>query len=719
MPTLRLPKICFSWIIILILSIGIPNVLLAQDSLRVSTADQNFEAIIEDFIQNRELDDPDFDFNTLLEHLEVLQEKPLVLNRVSKEDLQDLELLSDVQITAFLNYRKEVGDLITIYELQAVPYFDLATIQRILPFVRIRGGLDDFNVSIGEMLYEGKNEIFVRWQRILEERKGFTPLEEGETGSRYLGDPNKLYFRYRHQYYNRLSFGLTAEKDDGEEFFAGSNPQGFDFYSAHLFLKDYNKTIKSIAIGDYAISFGQGLILYSGFGRGKGAFALNMKRGGRTLRPYTSVNETNFLRGAAATIRVAENLELTAFGSIIKRDGNIISTDTTDLEEAINATFSSLQTTGFHRTPNEIEDEASIQNISFGGSLKYKRDNWHIALNALSNNFDRKLTRANQLYNKFLFQGDQLTNVSLDYGYVYKNYNFFGETARSDNGAIATTNGLLIGLDRKVSVGILYRDFARDYQVINANPFAETINGFNERGLYIGTEIKWDRNWSASAYFDTWKHPWLRFGVDAPSTGYEYLVRIDYFRKRKSNVYFQLRSETKERNLSNNETRLDILRPQRRTQFRLHFSNIISKSLELRNRADLTYFDDQVNPQSSGYMVLQDIIFKPTSFPISITTRFAIFDTPNYNTRIYAFENDLLNSFSVPAFYLRGTRFYLNLRYKGIRKMTIEVRYAQTKWTDLETLTFFDGTSESLSSGLNQIDGNTRSEVKCQIKYSF
>ncbi|MEZ4759397.1 MAG: hypothetical protein R2810_06365 [Flavobacteriales bacterium] len=51
----------------------------------------------------------------------------------------------------------------------------------------------------------------------------------------YLGPSYKLYTRYRFRYRQNISFGITAEKDEGEEFFTGAQPDGFDFYSAHLF----------------------------------------------------------------------------------------------------------------------------------------------------------------------------------------------------------------------------------------------------------------------------------------------------------------------------------------------------------------------------------------------------------------------------------------------------------------------------------------------------
>ena len=317
--------------------------------------DDNQE-VIEDFLQNSD-SEGDFDFNTLFEGLEVYRKQPINLNKATESQLRELRLLSDIQINHFINYRQKRGALIALYELQAIPGFDLATIRRLLPFVALNSSIDDYQESIMDMLREGKNEFFLRWSRILEEQKGYTPLEEGQMASRYEGDPNKLYFRYRHSYSNKLSYGLTAEKDRGEAFFNGSNPEGFDFYSAHLYLRNYNQTLKAIALGDFSISMGQGLILFNGFSQGKSSSPMLIKRSGRVVRPYTSVNEADFMRGAATTLRFG-NWEWTGFVSSKRVDGNlVIPTDTLETEDAIVREFTSLRTDGLHRTPSEIEDE--------------------------------------------------------------------------------------------------------------------------------------------------------------------------------------------------------------------------------------------------------------------------------------------------------------------------------------------------------------------------
>ncbi len=678
------------------------------DTIPPSDTDVN-QDIIEDFISGQG-EEVDFDLNTIYDDLEIYKEHPLDLNKATPSDLEELRLLTSVQINDLISHIERNGDLITLHELQTIRSFDLNTINAILPYVTVKGGLDDYNVPILKMLYQGRNEIYLRLERILEEKKGYTELEEGETGSRYLGDRNRYYARFRHQYETHLSYGITLEKDAGEEFFKGSNKKipGFDFYSAHFFLKDINKTLKGLAIGDFAVNMGQGLIMFDGFGSGKSSFVTNVKKSGRPLRPYTSVSEYLFKRGTAVNLTFGKNFEVMAFASYRGRDANISLTneDENDLDIL---QISSIQSSGLHRTENEVEDKNSIQHLSTGGTIKYKTKRWHIAANGTLDKLDSPLLRNYSTYNQFNFNGDRLMNASLDYSFIYQNFNLFGETAVSDNGGMATMNGLIIGLDRHVSMAIVHRHYQKNYQVLFPNVFAETSSGNNESGVYLGLEVKPNKHWIINGYFDTWEHPWLRSGVDAPSKGKEYFFRVTYKRKRKMQAYLQFRDEFKEKNASDNETHLDYLVDTRKTLIRVHIDNKISKALELRNRAEWAIYHDGIGGKSKGYMLMQDIIYKPIGFPLSFTARFALFDTDDYDSRIYAYENDILYSFSIPPYYNKGTRFYLNLRYKGIRNMTMELRFAQTYYANQDTF----------GSGLEEIDKPRRSEIKAQIKYQF
>ncbi|MFK7936890.1 MAG: ComEA family DNA-binding protein [Saprospiraceae bacterium] len=685
------------------------KIAIAQNETNVNNANIQQQNILEDYLQQTE-QEADFDFNTLFESLETYAERPLDLNSATYEDFVDLGLLSDIQINSILDYRRKAGNFLIVFELQAVPEIDLNTARVLQPYVTVRGDLDDYRVSLDEMLTKGRNEVYLRWERVLETQRGYTPLTAGDEAVRYAGNQNRYYARYRYNYENRLSYGITAEKDPGETFFRDDNKFGFDFYSAHFFLRGFNQTFRAIALGDFAVSMGQGLVLNSGFGRGKSAFVTNIKRGGRTLRPYTSVNETSFLRGGAVTFGLGKKVELTTFVSTRRRDANLLAIDTLDTNgnrDAVN--FSSLLNAGLHRTSNEIEDENSLKQTTAGASLQYKSRNLRLGLNGLYESFDRELIPNTQLYNQFYFGGNQLLNLSLDYTYIYKNIHFFGETAYSDNGAVATLNGLLLGLDRYVDAVILHRHFPRDYQALSANPFAETVGGRNENGVYLGLQMNPHPEVQIAAYYDTYEHPWLRFRTDAPSRGNDWLVRITHTKKRKSRIFLEVRGEREQQNDRNFEGRIDRLAFTERYQARLFLSRKINKSLELRSRIDGGLIPATgETPQQTGVMFYQDIIYKPIGFPLAFNTRFAVFDAP-YDLRFYAYENDLLFAFSVPAYYNRGTRFYLNLRYRGISNMTIEARYEQTYYADQTTF----------GSGLEQIEGPRRSEVKMQVKYRF
>jgi len=669
-------------------------------------AQENYNRqLIEEYVENLG-SETDFDYDAYFESLDFYTKKPLNLNAANRGELESLGLLSTAQIDQFIAYRNSNGKLIAIHELQAIDGYNLETINRILPFVQIGSNLDDYRVGLGKMLTKGKNELYLRYRQFLEEKAGYIKDDAGE--SKYLGNPGRIYARFRHQYEYNLSYGVTAEKDPGEEFFSGSNSQGFDFYSAHFYARRMSKTFRAIALGDYTINLGQGLIASSAYGGNKSAFIESIRKPGRIIKPYTSVGESDFLRGAAIQLGLPSKFELTLFGSYRNKDANITGIDTSGNDPSI-VEISSLQNSGLHRTNNEIEDESAIQVFSTGINLKKRHNRWHVGVNAIYQKLSAELNRSSAPYNQNYFSGTELGNISMDYSVLIRNLNFFGETAMSDNGGIASVNGALIGLDRRVDFALFHRYLSTKYQTVNGNVLAESSAVNNESGLFTGVVVRFDHEWSLRGYYDLWSHPWLRFGVDAPSGGYEGLVRLNYRKKRKFETYVQWRYKEKEQNVPNNETPLDILGISQKSQLRFHISYQLNKSLELRNRIEYILFKEEGNSNSQGYMAFQDIIYKPINSPISLTARYALFSTDNYDSRIYAYENDLLYAFSIPAYYDKGSRYYLNLRYRPNKLLTLELRFAQLLQTNRNTI----------SSGNEQIDGNTRTEIKTQVRLSF
>ena len=623
------------------------------------------------------------DWRTLLEGYAL---NPLDLNRATAAELNATLLLSPTQIDRLLSYRDRMGYLLSVYELQAIPGLDLETIRLLLPFVGVKTGLDDLSVSLKKMLREGRREAFFRTSRRLEVARGY----EGDA-PKYHGDPWRTYVKYRQRYGNHLSLGVVMEKDPGEPFLRGANRRrGFDYYSAHFFVQKLNKRVRALALGDFSVSFGQGLILHAGFGFGKSSLTTSVARTAPTLRPYASVNEFGFLRGAGATLQFGD-VELTVFGSRRRRTGNL-SKDST--------TVSSMNPSGYNRTQNELDDRGALTQTSYGGSLKYRPSSrLTLAVNVLGEHLSLPLQPREAAYNRYYFRGDRLHNVSLDYRYRLRNLTFFGEVAGAVSAGRAMLHGLNLGLHRKAEIALVYRRYARDYQALSARPFAESSGARNEEGIYVGLEYRPSIRWRVNAYYDRWRHPYLRYGIPGPSRGREYRLLLTYRIKRKLEAYNEWRVETK--GAKGDEDRPVV--PRTRLLARFHTGYHLTKALEWRSRLDLGYTNDQVEGWRRGAMFYQDLHYRPLG-ALSCSARLAVFATDGYDVRFYAYENGLTYNAFVAPYYHRGARSFLLLRYKGIRHLTLEARVAQSRYFDDNTF----------GSGWEATDKSYRTELGVQ-----
>jgi hypothetical protein len=314
-----------------------------------------------------------------------------------------------------------------------------------------------------------------------------------------------------------------------------------------------------------------------------------------------------------------------------------------------------------------------------------------------------------QIRHKYLHGGKDFRNLSLDYTYLVRNIHFFGEIAVGKKGSLSSVHGILAGLNKKVDLALHLRLLSKRYNSFHSANFGETGQANNESGMYIGCELRPQKRWKISGYVDLWYHPWVRTNSDRPSRGHEEFVRLEYTVKRKFEIYIQYKNELKEKNGLDLKRKTNVLIQNNLKRLRLHLKYKLSRNIELRSRLEVSLYNNIENAASRGFMIYQDVLFKPLEFPLSFTMRFALFDTDSYDSRIYAYENDLIGQFSIPPYAYRGLRQYFNFKYRGIQNVICEIRFAQSLYTN----------RTNLSSGLTEIDGNTKSEIKIQVKYTF
>jgi hypothetical protein len=657
--------------------------------------EQQLEAITESNDDNETQDD------SFLQQLQQFLKSPLNLNTADEVLLKELVILTPLQIQSLVSYRHLFGKLINIYELQAVPGWNVATIEKLRPYITVTTEASIIS-SFGERLSGGTNVLVARATRVLEESKGYK-YDVSTTTSHYLGSRQRYFMRYKYYYKNLLQFGVVADKDAGEEFFSGTQKHGFDFYSVHLFARNIG-IIKSLALGDFTVNMGQGLTQWQSLAFKKGADVLNVKRQLSVLRPYNSAGEINFHRGAGITL--AKNaVEFTAFVSYRKLDGNLV-TDTSESDEQF---ISSLQTSGLHRTKSEVADKGVQRQFAFGGNFAFNKNGLHVGLNTIQYDFKLPINKATDPYNLYALSGKKIGNQSIDYSYTYRNLHFFGEAATDNHFNKAFINGLLLSVDAAVDMSFVYRNISEKYQSLYTNAFTENTYPTNEKGLYAGISIRPHPYWRIDGYADFYKFPWLKYQVDAPTSGTDYFSQVTYKPTKRLEIYARYRWESKSKNYNPSDITLPPLVQKPRQNFRTQINYRLNPELIFRNRIELVWYDRQGGGKQNGFLAFADLLYKPMMKKYSGNVRLQYFNTDGYDSRLYAYENDVLYSYSIPVFYDKGYRYYVNLNYDITKKLTCWFRWAQTIYKEASTV----------GSGLDEITGNKKTEVKLQLQYIF
>ncbi|MEO8406727.1 MAG: hypothetical protein ABI480_19090, partial [Chitinophagaceae bacterium] len=562
--------------------------------------------------------------DSYLQSLVRFKKDPVNLNTVGKDELEELNMLSDLQIDCFIQYRRLFGRLVDKYELQAIPAWDIITIKKLLPYITI-----GTSVSLVEDLRtrfnKGAHSLLLRVSQVLE-----------KSATTYNGSPQHLFLRYAYSYKKLLQFGLTAEKDAGESFFRGAQKSGFDFYSFHFFLGKKG-IIQSLIVGDFTVNMGQGLIQWQSMAFKKSAEIMSVKRQSPVIRPYNSAAEFNFHRGLAISLR-KRKWEVAGFISLRKLDASLNNDSTGDY-------FSSFQLSGYHRTSGEMEDKNAIQQFATGGSILYTGNKWRIGINTALYNFSANWQKRDEPYNLYSIHSNHWWNTSLDYSYTYKNVHLFGETAVDLNKNIAVINGLLISAGRSIDLSILYRHLAAAYQAVNGNAFTENTSPSNEHGIYAGFLLRLPAGWQFAVYADVYQFPWLKYLVDAPANGRDFLCQLIYTPTKQIELYTRYKNESKQSNQSFGEP-MNGLTFFPKQNWRTQLNYAITSSITLRNRIELVWYDRKQSDGQTGFLLYMDALYKPLLRAYSAIMRVEYFETSGYDARLYAYENDVLYSYA-------------------------------------------------------------------------
>ena len=624
------------------------------------------------------------------EVLSELEQNPININSATREDLQRLPFLSEQQIEDMLSYIYQYGGMQTLGELAMIESLD-KTHRSLLSFFFYAGQEQKQHFpTLHDIARYGRHQLTADGNIPFYHRHG------DDHG--YLGYPYRHTLRYDFHYGEYLKVGVLGAQDAGEPFFANGNSSGYDHYSFYAVVRNVGR-LKTVAIGRYKLRTGMGLVLNNDIGFGKTMMLSSLSRTPTTIRAYTSRSSANYMQGAAATVNIIGELDLTAFYSYRYIDAT--------LNKESN-TIATIRTDGYHRTTTEMEKKNNATQKAYGANLHWSYQRLHVGITALATNFDKALEpNTSQRYRLYYPAGDRFWNASIDYAYRSRRLTISGETATGDSHALAAIHMINMQPIGNINLTLLHRFYSYRYTSLLGQSFNEGGRVQNESGIYFGLQWKPTKRLLIQGYSDYAYFSWLKYLVDGASHAWDNFFAATYnIDKLTIGSSYRLKikqknSDTKNALINDNTQRL-----------RFYVSCTLNR-LALKTQADAAV--NNYKQQSKGWMISQQATYQlPIKWlqkkcNLSLNANISYFHTDDYASRIYAYERGLLYSFSFPANYGEGIRCAFFLRTDISQSLLLIAKLATTDYFD----------RDHISSSYQQIDRSSKTDLELQLRWKF
>lgn len=602
------------------------------------------------------------------ERLYELTEDPVKINSGDEDEISRLFFLTDFQVKALADYFKTTGKIVSLFEISNIPGFDKETTEMMAPFIT----------------FESTFRFPANSVRIRHTSLSNFIIKSSPSDTLSPGLPWKILTKYKFMA-GSFSGGFTVEKDPGERLLYGDPPVP-DFFSAYMTWQGAG-LMKRVIIGDYSARFGQGTTVNTGIRTGLSLTTPGYLAGKNDIRPYTSTDENNFFRGTAADLSF-KKVDLSLFYSSIKIDATLNDSG---------SSITSLYKTGLHNSPNTILKKDAVSEISYGLNLSYNFNNLRTGILWTEDRFSLPFIPENvNPSDKYDFKGDRNTLYTIYYNCLIKRFILFGEFSYSDLNKHAFVQGMSLRPADRLNINFIYRNYSPGFVSFHGNsPTSSSSN--NESGVLGNVTFEAARFLFISAGSDIRSFPWLRYRCSAPSTGRKHEIRIRYLPS--DRLSFEALYNYRFIMVDNTaETGVPIQDEVAAQSVRGYVKYSPADNIVFGTRLDYK----AVNPSGSkGMLLFQDISIRFRQTPVSIWARYCIFNTGGFESGIYTWENDLLNSFSIPVMYGSGNRCYIMASWKPGEKVELRFKYSLTK----------------LEAGGNT--NNNTPEIKIQLKISI
>ncbi|MBX7153114.1 helix-hairpin-helix domain-containing protein [bacterium] len=641
------------------------------DSLDLDENESSQERLLDNYTESS-------DASTISEILEYYLEHPLDINAASRSDFENIPELSSIVIQNILNYRQRQR-FKTVRELLKVSDMTRET------FVAIK----DFLTVNPENLIK-PYEISYR-QRTKHSLDPSRDVKEGE----FDGNNYQLYNRLNVEFKPNSSASSTIrgggviEKDAGETNWADHRVGFVEFNRFSL--------IRKMIVGNYQLEFGQGIALWSASGLSKGSETVDaVKRRGNGIRSYNYATENSAYFGGAVQFEKFKNTALTVFASQANFDASFND----------DGSVNSILTDGFHRDSSEKAKQDFLREKIAGVNVQTELNASRFGAVHYTTWYDRDFVVTDPVRSRYDLTGKVHGVTSIYADVIWNRFNIFGELARDRDGASAYNAGWITSW-HKIEMIVFYRNYAKNFHSVRGYAFGEQNgNTQNEEGIYTGIKAQVARGTSVSAYYDLFRYPWRSYNVPKPVRGNDFFAEAEHKLTKQTVITLRYKNETKDEAYTSQDILgrdITVIGKSNTRRIRYQLAYRVVPEIQLKSRVEQAWYD-LANRHDQGILFQQDIKIQPRK-NLTIYGRLSFFDTDNFQTAIYEYENDVEGSFTNTALYEKGKRWYLLIKYRWAKSADVSIKYWEM---------YKDGVSQ-IGSGGSAVNGNKLRRVAMSL----
>ncbi len=610
----------------------------------------------------------------ILDELAELKENPLNLNSIGLKVLNQLPFITRATARAIINERNKSGRFRSWNSFLSRMHFDADQ-------------WSDFECYF----YTGRLKPPKRHMHRLRNRN-LQRLERpaGYKDGRYTGSPLKTLTRV--SFFERQAFSSKwiMEKDPFEAHL-------HDHWAGYI-ETEHIPGIDRLIAGTFTVETGQGIILSGPYGLFKGAdpIAPVLKRE-HGIRGLANAEENLYFSGLAAESAIQNN-HFIFFASSHRVDASANR----------DGTISGLIRTGLHRVESELNNKKRVRQNVVGGRVIYSFSKGHIGTAGWAAEYDIPIMPSDSTRRRFVFRGSLNHVMGMDWCYSHQKWEFSGEIAVSKSGGMAGISNILYSMKNWTAVFSFRRADAHYH-----NPFSNVFAAAgisNIQGAYFGIKGKLHRKTSLSIHSDLIKHPWRTYFMPIPPFRHDLFLQIEHRQNKNTRFIFRLRNKRNDEYINRTMTE------QHQINIRTELTYQCAKWLRIKSSFEWTGLSGMPlntpvalkHRQENGRLFFADAQIRPRK-ELTVYTRIIFFNTDSWNSRVYAYENDLPGLFTTRAFHDKGIRYYFLFNLKCGQHIRIAGKLSRTIWPE----------KAFLGSGRDKIDTHTNTDAGLQIDLTW